>query len=738
MKRILIIAVMALLFAAPARAQSRCPGGAVNVSPGANLQALINANAGGTTYCLADGVYALSSITPKDNDRFYAATLHGAVLDGSYTAQHAFISTFDRNSEANVTGVWLDGLVVRRYRTANAWNNAAIDANRGWRLLNLLVEDNTSGVIFAKPNWMCSDGALVQNSTIRNNTHVALYWNGVDADFIGNTFVNNGWGAPQDDIQWYGSIKVTNQGVYGQSSICPSQSGAQVYATYNTSVYNAAAGWWQDINVRDFVFELNRVLFNDRWGFFQEIGGGGIVRNNTFECNRSRWSQGGSWGGAEVNVISSSGVIVESNTIRICAAGRSATINGSAYDTARAGRGVILLSEGRAPLMNNTIRNNVFVQMGAGIDWFSSIEQYSGSQSGNTFSGNIYYVSSAGQTRWLWFGAFKNFSTWQGTHAQDSGGSETTASPPTGAAPTPTTTPTQAIGSGTPTQTPAPTSTATLTPTSAPTSGAYSGAAALIPGRIQAENFDWGGAAYSDTTLGMDGGQVYRVSDVDLKASPYGGFTVGWFIDGEYLNYTVNVQTTGYYNLVLFGGTIYDSRRLRVEIGGVNRTGSVAMPNTGDWDVYTTVMVANIYLTSGTQTLRLVNEVGYLDVDWLEFSLISGVTYTPTATLTPSVTPTPSNTPVPGATATPSTTPTPLASYTPTPTLLINSALATLQADYYGLQTQVANAAATQSLLEATSVGAQEQIAEGRADLLDLTARLNAAWRAIRGFYFGP
>src|SRR6185312_7136616 len=76
----------------------------------------------------------------------------------------------------------------------------------------------------------------------------------------------------------------------------------------------------------------------------------------------------------------------------------------------------------------------------------------------------------------------------------------------------------------------------------------YGGAAAPVPGMIQAENFDNGGPgiAYSDTTSGNAGG-AYRSTDVDIEPASGGGYDVGWIAAGEWLNYTVNVVTAGTY-----------------------------------------------------------------------------------------------------------------------------------------------------------------------------------------------
>src|SRR5437016_223918 len=73
----------------------------------------------------------------------------------------------------------------------------------------------------------------------------------------------------------------------------------------------------------------------------------------------------------------------------------------------------------------------------------------------------------------------------------------------------------------------------------------YGGTNAVIANgsTIQAENYDVGGegVAYHDTTTGNTGGQ-FRSDDVDIETSgdAGGGYNVGWIVDGEWLEYTVN------------------------------------------------------------------------------------------------------------------------------------------------------------------------------------------------------
>jgi hypothetical protein len=137
----------------------------------------------------------------------------------------------------------------------------------------------------------------------------------------------------------------------------------------------------------------------------------------------------------------------------------------------------------------------------------------------------------------------------------------------------------------------------------------YGGTPAQIPGTIQAENFDNGGqgTAYLDTKAGNSGG-AYRATDVDVAATndTGGGHYVGWTKAGEWLKYTVAVASTGTYRLQTRLATIGTGARFHVEVDGADRTGPIAVPNTGAWDAWTTLTTPGIALTAGTHVLRVV------------------------------------------------------------------------------------------------------------------------------------
>ncbi len=149
----------------------------------------------------------------------------------------------------------------------------------------------------------------------------------------------------------------------------------------------------------------------------------------------------------------------------------------------------------------------------------------------------------------------------------------------------------------------------------------YGGTAAPVPGVIHVENFDNGGegVAYHDTTTTNDGG-LYRSEGVDVCncGSPY-GYSVGWTAAGEWLEYTVNVNSTGSYKFELLTATILSGTAARMSIDGID-VGQMVLPNTGAWHVYATTSQSGVNLTAGTHVLRLSIDSGGFLIDSINVS----------------------------------------------------------------------------------------------------------------------
>jgi probable HAF family extracellular repeat protein len=140
-------------------------------------------------------------------------------------------------------------------------------------------------------------------------------------------------------------------------------------------------------------------------------------------------------------------------------------------------------------------------------------------------------------------------------------------------------------------------------------SGPYGGVPRAVPGIIEAEDFDEGGegAGYHDTSSGNAGGQYRRDTDVDIQvtADAQGRYNVGWIDVGEWLAYTVKVETAGVYRLDLRVASNGAGGRLHVEFDGVDKTGTMTIPNTGSWQKWQDIS-APVTLAAGAQRMRVV------------------------------------------------------------------------------------------------------------------------------------
>ncbi len=148
-----------------------------------------------------------------------------------------------------------------------------------------------------------------------------------------------------------------------------------------------------------------------------------------------------------------------------------------------------------------------------------------------------------------------------------------------------------------------------------------------IPGTIEAEDFDNGGEgeAYHDNDSGNNGGQYRSNEGVDIENCSEGGYNIGWTDAGEWLEYTVNVASSGNYDFDFrvagaVGGTF------RVEFNGVNKTGDVSVPNTGGWQNWQSVNVNNVSLDAGEQVMRIYMVSGGFNLNNVTISAVTGGT----------------------------------------------------------------------------------------------------------------
>ncbi len=149
----------------------------------------------------------------------------------------------------------------------------------------------------------------------------------------------------------------------------------------------------------------------------------------------------------------------------------------------------------------------------------------------------------------------------------------------------------------------------------------YQGTPQVIPGLVEAEFYDEDGAgvAYFDTDAGNNG-RAIRNDDVDVEFGSSNG-NVGWIANGEWLHYTVNVETTGIYTIETAVASINSGTSFNLELDGQALTGSVSVPNTGNWQTYQTVTVTGINMSAGIHVLRFNAQANGFNVDEFVFTL---------------------------------------------------------------------------------------------------------------------
>ena len=155
--------------------------------------------------------------------------------------------------------------------------------------------------------------------------------------------------------------------------------------------------------------------------------------------------------------------------------------------------------------------------------------------------------------------------------------------------------------------------------------GPFTGTPMSIPGVIELEDFDLGGQnlAYNDTDPGNRGG-VYREEAVDLQQclDEGGGYNIGWISEGEWLEYTVQVETAGsYYIKYRTASNTSKIGLIDVFMDETQLSNDIESPFTGNWQTYTSVYSEGAILDTGTQILRVHFDEGPLNINYIEFSL---------------------------------------------------------------------------------------------------------------------
>ena len=158
----------------------------------------------------------------------------------------------------------------------------------------------------------------------------------------------------------------------------------------------------------------------------------------------------------------------------------------------------------------------------------------------------------------------------------------------------------------------------------------------VIPGIIEAGDYDVfeGGVGqnitYVDSSQNNEGD--YRTDEyVDATNDTSEGKTLGWITAGEWLEYSIDVQTPGKYNLEIryASGNLSGGGPFYLEIDGVKISPDINLSHTNGWGNWASKTINNIAFTSGEHILRLVATNGEFNLGKLNFTYTSPLDYVP-------------------------------------------------------------------------------------------------------------
>jgi hypothetical protein len=111
----------------------------------------------------------------------------------------------------------------------------------------------------------------------------------------------------------------------------------------------------------------------------------------------------------------------------------------------------------------------------------------------------------------------------------------------------------------------------------------------------------------------------------DVCIDDGGGRFVGWIDAGDWMDYPVNVSSTGSYTVDLRVASLLGGARLQLKSGSTVLA-TVDVPLLGDWQHWATVSTT-VALSAGTQTLRVSAVIAGVNLNWMDL-YNSGVTGT--------------------------------------------------------------------------------------------------------------
>jgi endoglucanase len=159
------------------------------------------------------------------------------------------------------------------------------------------------------------------------------------------------------------------------------------------------------------------------------------------------------------------------------------------------------------------------------------------------------------------------------------------------------------------------------------------------PGVIHLSDYDLGryGRAYADKDTGTyhvsvgeytpwnrgwtyrnDGVDIQTTTDTDLLSN---GHTVGWTNDNEWLQYTIDVDSSASYHVDVRYAAPVSGTTVRIWVNGTMKSTTFQLPSTGSYNTWSTFRYSGLILDKGIQKVKVYFEKGGANVSYINLLL---------------------------------------------------------------------------------------------------------------------
>lgn len=151
----------------------------------------------------------------------------------------------------------------------------------------------------------------------------------------------------------------------------------------------------------------------------------------------------------------------------------------------------------------------------------------------------------------------------------------------------------------------------------------FTGMPTPIPGRIDAENYDFGGAdigAHDTDPVDRGAGGCYRGGEgVDIALPGDGMVYVTDTAPGEWLTYSISCDEPGWYEPTVVAATAFGGASVALSVDGTGVTNMVHLAQTGGWRSFRPAKAAPMRIGAGTHVLRVAFPDGGVNLDAIIF-----------------------------------------------------------------------------------------------------------------------